>query len=1030
MSELSKTHIDIIDESAYGAGSGVTIPLYVFATEQDKIVDEETSEVAIGTTKALANELLVVTSRKNVAETFGTPKFTEINGTIQQGDELNEVGLYGLYDAMGNASVGYALRADIDLKQLKHSSSEPVAKVADKTLWFDALNTSFGLFRANGNVRPSMAWDSIETVLFPTDGDLDSNKKPLSTLGNGGDIAVVLDGVEQKFYENINQTWFLIGSQEWVEQYPSQAMGKKGGSCLASSKISVQGIEVLLTGTTVDEAVKAINSKMTSNNIKDVVAINSNETLVIKKSDSKLELKELDNNKAFETFGFKVVDKMVIVDKATLTCSKHSQTPSGTFAGSIWFKTTEPNNGAKYILKEYDKTNDFWADSTIPVYCSFLTAESELTVSNKTVIAKCDSSEMSTKLMRVRNQEYNVFESTVDNPTLTVGESFVISTISKAGEIVSAVITCTTTSMKDVKDFIVTSKLPNIVVELTENNHLRLISTTGKTIRLENHIGTPLEKMGLANAEYSNWEEANVLCQLFEPASAPTEGTLWFNEDFNVDIMVNNGQAWVGYQNYYANATIHLGNSEPESANDYDLWVKTSSTDFPMIHRFIDGDWELIDNTDQTTALGVVFADARENAGPSYVGSTHKEFSTEKEDMLKSDYVDPNCINPLNYPEEILLFNTMYSTNNVKKLTNSYKTAVKDLGLTFKVGESVEFATPGSSKNKKTMRWATASGNATDGSGLFGRKAQRKVIVDAMAEAINSNEDIRSKEYDFFFACCPGYPELDNELTTLNADKSDMFMIVTDTPKTLKPQGTAITNWGANRNNATSHGEDGRVVRSTYMTRQYPPMGLTSNIDGSEIAIPTSIVKMKNLLTTPRGLTAAGTQYGQVTNVSSVGYITEENEYSPVSIRENGLGEIIVGQSMNPIMYQRNTGLLLWGENTENNGTSSLSDEHAVLTLLRLKRELDEACLPFFFRPNIESVRNDFNATLTAILSDYVKRNELYDFTLVTDRSVNTNERIERGELWADIAIDITEFIKQIYLPIRIVKTGSLTTVG
>lgn len=1030
MSELSKTHIDIIDESAYGAGSGVIIPLYVFATEQDKVIDEETGEIAMGTTKPLANELLVVTSRKNVAETFGKPKFTEINGTVQQGDELNEVGLYGLYDAMGNASVGYALRADIDLKQLKHSSTEPVAKVADRTLWFDALNTSFGLFRANGNVRPSLAWDTIETILYPTENDLDDNKKPLSTFGNSGDVAVVLDGVHQRIYENISQEWVLIGSEEWVAKYPSQAMGKKGGTYLTASKISVQGVEVLLSGTTIDDAVKAINTKLSASSVKDVVAVNSNETLIIRKSDNKLELKELDNNKAFETLGFKVIDKNVVVETATLTFSKHSQTPSGTFVGSIWLKTTEPNNGAKYILKEYDKTNDFWASSIMPIYGSYLTAEAELNISSKTVIVKYDDETAQTKLMKPRNQEYNVFESTVDNPVLTTGEVFIISTVSKSGEVVSAPITCTTSSIADLKAFIASRKLPNVVVELTEKNHLRFISTTGKTIKLENHVGKPLEKIGLENAEYSNWEEAEVLCQVFEPISTPEEGTLWFNEDFNVDIMVNNGQEWVGYSNYYENATIQLGNSEPSSCKDYDLWVKTSSDNFPEIYRYIGGEWELVDNTDQTTALGVVFADARENAGPSYNGSKHKEFSTDRKDMLISDYVDPYCVNPLNYPEEILLFNTLYSTNNVKKLSNEYKKAVKDFGTTFKVGESKEFATPGTSKNPKTTRWSSATGNSTDGSGLFGRKAQRKVIVDAMAQAINSNEDIRSKEYDFFFACCPGYPELDNELTMLNTDKSDMFMIVTDTPKTLQPTGTAITNWGANRNNATSHGEAGRVVRSTYMTRQYPPMGLTSNIDGAEIAVPTSIVKMKNLLTTPRGLTAAGTQYGQVTNVSSVGYITSENEYSSVSIRENGLGEIIVGQSMNPIMYQRNTGLLLWGENTENNGTTSLSDEHAVLTLLRLKRELDEACLPFFFKPNIESVRNDFDATLTSILSDYVKRNELYDFTLVTDRSVNTNERIERGELWADIAIDITKFIKQIYLPIRIVKTGSLSTVG
>ena len=96
--------------------------------------------------------------------------------------------------------------------------------------------------------------------------------------------------------------------------------------------------------------------------------------------------------------------------------------------------------------------------------------------------------------------------------------------------------------------------------------------------------------------------------------------------------------------------------------------------------------------------------------------------------------------------------------------------------------------------------------------------------------------------------------------------------------------------------------------------------------------------------------------------------------------------------------------------------------------MLRLKRELEEACQPFFFQMNTQAVRNDFDATLRSILNDYVKREELYDYTLVTDSSVNTAERIERKELWAEIAIEIVKGIERIYLPIRIVKTGSLSS--
>ena len=74
------------------------------------------------------------------------------------------------------------------------------------------------------------------------------------------------------------------------------------------------------------------------------------------------------------------------------------------------------------------------------------------------------------------------------------------------------------------------------------------------------------------------------------------------------------------------------------------------------------------------------------------------------------------------------------------------------------------------------------------------------MVVKALASAIVSNEEIRTYDYDFFFACCPGYPELDDELINLNVDKKEMFEIISDTPKTLKPDGKAIQEWGTNAN--------------------------------------------------------------------------------------------------------------------------------------------------------------------------------------------------------------------------------------
>lgn len=1041
MSELAKTHIEIIDESSYGAGASAIIPLYVFATEQDKVIDEETGEIAPGTVKKVANEVLILTSRKDVSDTYGIPQFVTVDGTVQQGNELNEVGLYGLYDALGNSSIAYAIRADIDLKQLKPTTAEPKGNVPNLTLWFDRTNTKYGLFKANGNARSAQAWEEVTDVLLPEEDSLNPQGKPMATYGSNGDIAAVCDNKEIRIYENILQQWYLIGSEEWKEQYPSELVGAAGGEYLDGAKIVINDVEVTLSGTTLVEAAEAINEAMIAAEKPEISAeakpVADGEltaySLVISSEKGIVTVENGDENDTLASLGFEAEEGVAKGETVSFYFSTHTRVPSGKVAGSVWLKTTTPNNGAQYIMKQYRASRDSWNKSLLPIYGSYIDAEADLASSldASTRILRYDSSVA--KMKAYEYSSYGLKITASATATIDAGDAFSMRTVID-GEIKTFVITANSSDVADLVTVINNAKIDTIVADLDRAGCLRIESKTGNTIDFENVTAGKdvLGNLGISEGEINKWQEAEYIADIYEPTTDAPEGTLWFDDTFKVDIMVDDGDEWKGYKNMYPNCEIFLTSEEPlkqsdgSKLEDNDLWINTAAADYPEINRYFSGEWELIDTTDQTTALGIVFADARENAGPSYDGSTHTAFSTKAEDLMISDYVDPETVNPQSYPAGILLFNTCYSTNNVKEFSDKYVDAVKDLGSTFKVGNSKSFATPGSSSNTKTTRWSSASGNATDGAGLFGRKAQRTMIVRALAKAINVNEDIRSNEYDFFYACCPGYPELDDELLALNTEKREMFYIVSDTPARLKPSASEIIAWATNKNNAAAHGEEGRVLQSAYMTRQYPPMGLTSNVDGADIAVPSSIAKMKNLLVLPRGMFAAGTQYGAITNLASVGYIDDEEEYAPVSIRE-GIGNIITTNKMNPIMPQRGTGLLIWGENTENPITSSLSDEHAILTLLRLKRELEAACLPFFFRPNTEALRKDFDATLRSILNDYVGREELYDYVLVTDRSVNTAERIERKELWAEMAIEIVKGVEQIYIPIRIVKTGSLS---
>lgn len=703
--------------------------------------------------------------------------------------------------------------------------------------------------------------------------------------------------------------------------------------------------------------------------------------------------------------------------------------PDGSVAGSVWFKTTTANNGLYLVVKKYANTR--WNVIAMPVASSFMDIEKAIGVNNlssssmgltydgemgKFDVCKFDGSK--TVKITATATEANIPAGTMKVTRLGADNTF------------KQVAFTTEAMAREAFATLFTQKMleggMNGLSMTIDSEKAVILSDMGTTVKLEmtNALSAAL---GINMGEYNHWSVVNnLVASEFEPRKAPEEGTLWFNDDYIVDIMVSNGSKWTGYKNMYPNASIYVQSAEPEGVTDQSLWIDPSASEYPMLKRYFDGEWETVDLSDQTSPLGCVFAELRANSGYSYTGSSHEPFSTDLEALMISDYVDPDAPDPRSYPAGMVCFNTRCSTNLVKEYKDLFAKAVEEIGETYQVGESLEFATPGTANNLPTVRWVCASGNNEDGSGIFGTKAQRKMVVRALAAAISGSEELRNENYDIFYVNVAGYPELDDEVASLNADRKETLYNVSDTPKALKPNATDIQNWANNAGNAVSHGLEGRVVRSAYQTRFYPPMGMTSNVDGLEVAVPASIAKMRTLMSLPRGQIAAGYNYGTITSLASVGYITDEGEYSPVQIGSNGLGPVITSLDMNPILARRNTGLMFWGENTEQSFESVLSDEHCVLTLIRLKRKLDEACNPFFYRINNQSCRDDFKRALENVLNTFVATGEIYDYVVNTDASVNTNERIQRKELWADVAISFAIGISYIYIPIRGVTYGSL----
>ena len=92
--------VSIINESFYTPAAPGTVPLIFVASASDKLNPSGTT--AVGTTAANAGKVYLVTSQRDLTDTFGTPLFyTDASGNPVHGGELNEYGLQAAYSLLG-----------------------------------------------------------------------------------------------------------------------------------------------------------------------------------------------------------------------------------------------------------------------------------------------------------------------------------------------------------------------------------------------------------------------------------------------------------------------------------------------------------------------------------------------------------------------------------------------------------------------------------------------------------------------------------------------------------------------------------------------------------------------------------------------------------------------------------------------------------------------------------------------------------------------------------------------------------------
>jgi len=1053
--------VTVIDESQYTPTAAGTVAYVLLATAQDK--ETPGGDLATYTTLATAGQLQRITSQRDLVLKYGVPTFqVDANDNPIHGDERNEYGLQAAYSALGVSNSLYIQRANVDLDQLQGTSIRPTGTPTDGTYWLDisTSGTNWGIYEFN-TARTGFTLQTPRVITSA--GDVNGTT-PKTSIGAIGEYAVVprntSNPIYQKGYLNV---WNLVGSQDWESNVVTVTGSVANPALTAGHKFVINGQEIVV-GTTVANVAATITARGIDGVKATVNSVGQLEIRIDRRSESNGSVADgkvtiakgttiggIDAAEALglitansETFFGPTIQHSDFRNVPTWRAADATPRP----AGSVWFKTSATGNGANFGTKQYSAALATWQSIESLVFADDNTAIFNLDAQGGGagieagalyVQYDVDANDTATYKIRRKNSS-GVFKITGQNttPSFTATETFTME-VSVPGTLTTQTATITmsgSTASSFVAD-VLAANLPNIIAAVESSGAVSITHLAGGTIKFNEGTGSPVQDAGLDTAPgvtevvnndvffASPFRDLTYTYSATAPYSDPADGTLWYyNNPLDVDIMINDGSGWKGYRTVSSDARGYdlrltdpegpiLSTTQPTTQADGtspvvegDLWIDTGDlANYPVIRRYNGTTWDLIDNTDQVSIDGILFADAR--------WDTNGTVDPIVDDLVPisalnlNSTVDADCPSYQLYARGTLLFNTRRSGYNVKRFESTYHADATNPPAVLSA-------------------WVSHSGVDSDGVPYFGSKAQRNTVVEALKSAIESSTELREEQVEFNLICCPGYPELIQNMITLNNDRKQTAFIIGDSPLDLNSSN--VERWIKNTALAVDNGPDGLVSRSEYLGVYYPA-GFSTDLGGESIVVPPSHMMLRTYIRSDNvsypWFAPAGVRRGVIDNASAIGYIdTTEDIFRSIGVTV-GLRDVLYADNVNPLTVLPGVGLVAYGQKTRATQTSAMDRVNVARLVCYLRLVLDKVARPFIFEPNDTITRNQVKAAFEAVLNDIVAKRGLYDYLVVCDETNNTPDRIDRNELYVDIAIKPVKAIEFIYVPVRIRNTGA-----
>jgi hypothetical protein len=1002
--------ISVIDQSInVGAGPG-TVPLLFITTQQNKGDPTGTYTVAPGTTAASSGQVWSITSQLELVQTFGDPTFYSVSGTSINGYPLNEYGLLAAYSYLGISNNILVVRADVDTTQLEPTPVTPTSLAAVGTYWFNESSpptgSSYGLFTQSGSGFPNNIWTSA-TPNFVYNYATGATNMPAPSAGVVGNTAVVFQTASG------NLSYWVKNTQPYTVTTGLTSASSVGTLVTVTSTTGLQvGMAVTkLTGA----GTFAANTYVTQVNSGTTFTINATPTLPL--SAATLAAGFTWNQIGTTAYTGSATD-LAAGGGTLITLSGTTASTSGLAVGMVPSVTTgtgvfAPNT----VITQINSATTFTVNiaPSIPLVAATISA-------------------------RFRMIIQSVWPD-LTNPATT--QQFWVKTTSAAqgANLVLDIMNATTNTFTQVEAPILANDVAADAYYSTD--------ATGSTGQV--YIEPIVTGVGPASPNsfefrYStgptnSWVPLEVIIgSTTAPTSGPANGQYWFNAllglnsngTSTIDVLYNNNAgAW---QNCIlpgftlpgttpgVNPTLYPQPGDPRAnipaptIYNGDIWVQTDVTPYPTIYRYSTAttSWVLVNNADQTTPNGIIFDDCRPN--PNFIANGVSYTGQNNQGGTNPD-LDPDAPDGALYPPGFLLWNTRYSSNNVKVWTSPF---VYD-GKT---------ASPDNTNNGSTGRWVDASGNNAAGIPYMGSDAQQIILVNAVNAQIETNQAVRSDSLFFNLLAAPGFLEVTPNLLALNDDRGDTAFVLMDTPFDLAATGTALQDWATNTASALTDSNEGLISASKYLGLWYPS-GLTTNTDGTDVVVPPTHMALSTIAYNDQvaypWFAPAGLQRGVVNNAANVGYVNSAGQFVPVQLNE-GQRNVLYTNGINPIRVMPNGGIVIMGQKDRQNYESATDRINVVRLENYLRWQLNQLATPFLFEPNDQTTQNAVTRAFNAFFSELVTLRAIYDYLVVCDSSNNTPARVAANQLWIDVAIQPEIAVEFIYIPIRIVNTGASLT--